>query len=144
MGIAFNPTNILHGNNAEVWFGGNKLAAAESLQAKLTIDNEDIEVLGNPGTYSRYNGYAGTGTLKRYKLDSSFLLVMAKYVKTGVKPDLTIIASVKQPSTGKRERISLKDVNFSEATLIDLEKKKLLEEEIPFTFGSFKVLESIK
>lgn len=144
MAIAFNPSKILHGNNAEVWFGGTKLVAAESLQAKLTIDNEDIEVLGNPATFSRYNGYSGTGTLKRYKLDSSFLTVMDKYVKTGVKPDLTIISSVKQPSTGKTERISLKDVNFSEATLIDLEKKKLLEEEIPFTFGSFKVLESIK
>ena len=143
MALTFNPSNILHGNNVEVWFGGEQVFTAESLEAKLTIDNESVEVLGDPATYSRYNGYSGSGTLTRYKLDSSFVIMMEEYVKTGINPDLTIITSVKQPTNGKAERVALKDVTFTEVTLMKMEKKKLIEEEIPFDFGTFELLETI-
>ena len=143
MALTFNPSNILHGNNVEVWFGGEQVFTAESLEAKLTIDNESVEVLGDPATYSRYNGYSGSGTLTRYKLDSSFVIMMEEYVKTGINPDLTIITSVKQPTNGKAERVALKDVTFTEVTLMKMDKKKLIEEEIPFDFGTFELLETI-
>lgn len=143
MALTFNPSNILHGNNVEVWFGGEQVFTAESLEAKLTIDNESVEVLGDPATYSRYNGYSGSGTLTRYKLDSSFVIMMEEYVKTGINPDLTIITSVKQPTNGKTERVALKDVTFTEVTLMKMDKKKLIEEEIPFDFGTFELLETI-
>lgn len=143
MAIGFNPSNILHGNDVELWFGGEQLLTAQSLEAKLTVDSESVEVLGDPGTYSRYNGYSGSGTLKRYKLDSSFVTLMAEYVQTGINPDLTIITSVRQATTGKTERIAFKDVTFTEVTLGQLEKKALIQEEIPFNFGTFEVLETI-
>lgn len=143
MAIAFNPSNILHGNNVEAWFGGDQIFTAVSVEAKLTIDNESVEVLGDPGTYSRYNGYAGTGTLKKYKMDSSYIRVIEEFTKTGINPDITIITSVKQPTTGKTERVALKDVTFTEATLMNMEKKTLIKEEIPFNFGTFELLETI-
>lgn len=143
MALGFNPNNILHGNDASVWFGGEELFEVEKLEAKVTMDNEDIEVLGNPGTFSRFNGMSGSGTLTRYKVDSSYLELISDSVKSGVIPDVTIITSIKQPATGKVERVALKNVTFTEATLMSLEKKKVVEEEIPFSFGDFELLEKI-
>lgn len=143
MALNFNPNNILHGNDSEIWFGGEQIFEATSIEAKATIDNETVEVLGNPGSFSRFNGFSGEGTLKKYKTNSRYLSIIAEEIKTGVIPDITIITSVKQPATGKVERIALKYVAFSELTLINLEKKALAEEEIPFTFGDFETLETI-
>lgn len=143
MAIAFNPNNILHGNDTEVWFAGEQLFDVTSIEAKINVDTETVEVLGNPGSFSRFNGYSGEGTLKKYKTNSKYLSLISDEIKTGVIPDVTIITSVKQPATGKVERIALKYVSFSEATLINLEKKALAEEEIPFNFGDFELLEVI-
>lgn len=143
MAIKFNPKDILHGNDGECWLGGEQIMTAISLEAKLSIDTETVEVLGDPGSYSRFNGHSGTGTLKRYKTDSSYIKVAAEYAKTGIEPDMTIISSVKQPTTGKVERIALKYVTFTEIPLANLEKKTALQEEIPFNFGDFEVLETI-
>lgn len=143
MAIGFDPRGILHGNDAKMWLGGDEVFTGISFEAKLNIDNENVEVLGNPGTYARYNGYSGNGTMKRYKTDSSYIRLIVQYVKTGMMPDLVIISSVAQPLTGKVERIAYKNITFTEATLANLEKKALMEEEIPFDFGDFEVLEAI-
>lgn len=143
MAIGFNTANILHGNNAGVWIGGEEVITATSLEAKLTIDHDPVEVLGDPATYQRFKGHSGTGTIKRYKIDSSFIKLMSDYVKSGVAPDLVIHAYVKQPMTGKVERVVFKDVTFSEVTLMQITKKELIEEEIPFNFGNFDPLETI-
>jgi len=143
MAIKFNPSDILHGNNGEMWLGGEQLMTAISLEAKVTIDTDTVEVLGDPGSYSRYNGHSGSGTITRYKIDSSYLKLAAEYVKSGIAPDISIISSVKQPTTGKVERVALKYVTFTEISLIDLKKKSLIQEEIPFDFGDFEILESI-
>ena len=143
MAIKFNPNNILHGNDGECWMGGEQIMTAISLEAKVTIDTETVEVLGDPGSYSRYNGHSGAGTLTRYKVDSSYSKLAEEYAKTGIAPDITIISSVKQPTTGKVERVALKYVTFTEIPLVTVEKKSLIQEEIPFNFGDFEILESI-
>lgn len=143
MAIKFNPNNILHGNDGEAWLGGDQVMTAISLEAKVTIDTDTIEVLGDPGAYSRFNGHSGTGTLTRYKTDSSYIKLVTEYAKTGIAPDMTIISSVRQPATGKVERIAMKYVTFTEIPLADMEKKTSMQEEIPFNFGDFEVLESI-
>ena len=143
MAIGFNPADILHGNNAEVWFGGEQLFTVTSMEAKFQMDNEDVEVLGNPGTFSYFNGHSGSGTLKMYKTNSKYLEIVMNEIKTGVIPDITIIVSTRQPTTGKVERLALKYVAFTEATLANLEKKTLIEDEIPFNFGDAELLESI-
>ena len=140
----FDPRAILHGNDAKMWMGGTEVVTGISLEAKLNIDNENVNVLGKSGTYSRFNGFSGTATMKRYKTDSSYILMIVEYVKTGIMPDgMVVISSVAQPLTGKVERVAFKEISFTEATLSQLEAKALMQEEIPFDFGDFEVLEAI-
>ena len=44
MAISFNPGNILHGNDGKLWMGGDEILTGISLEAKLTIDTENVSL----------------------------------------------------------------------------------------------------
>lgn len=139
----FNPNHIMHGSGGHAWWNGKKLTTLQSVEAKVTGDFEDINVCGDPATYSVYNGYAGEGTLTWLKVDSDVLKEMAAAYQTGVMPSITVITAQKQKGTNKVERVAYSDVAVTEFMLAKFEKKAKTEEELPFKFGKFEVLETL-
>ena len=109
----------------------------------MTGDFEDINVCGDPATYSVYNGYSGEGTLTVLKIDSDVLKELAEAYNSGEMPEIAVITSLTQKGTNKVERVSYSDIVVTEFMLANFEKKTKVEEEIPFKFGNFQVLETI-
>ena len=143
MAREFNPNRILHGNEGTAWFNGKKLTTLQSIEAKVSGDFEDINVCGDPSTHRVYNGYSGEGTFTCFKLDSDVVALMAEAFRTGEMPTITIITALSQKGTNKVERVALSDVTIDEFYLTKFEKKAKVEEEVPFKFGAFSLLESI-
>ena len=56
---------------------------------------------------------------------------------------MTIITALEQNGTNKVERVAYSDVTIDEMYLAKFEKKSKIEEEVPFKFGHFSVLETI-
>lgn len=146
----FNPNRIMHGNGGHAWFNGKKLTTLQSVEAKVSGDFEEINVCGDPATYRVFNGYSGEGTLTTLKIDSDVLSLMAEAYKSGEMPTITIITSQTMPGTSKTmpgtsktERVAYSDITIDEFTLAKFEKKSKTEEEIPFKFGNFEVLETL-
>ena len=137
MAREFNPNRILHGNEGTAWFNGKKLTTLQSIEAKVAGD------FGDPSTYRVYNGYSGEGTFTCFKLDSDVVALMAEAFRTGEMPTITIITALSQKGTNKVERIAYRDVTIDEMYLAKFEKKSKIEEEVPFKFGHFEVLETI-
>lgn len=77
------------------------------------------------------------------KIDSEVLKLMADAFQTGEMPTMTIITALEQKGTNKVERIAYRDVTIDEMYLAKFEKKSKIEEEVPFKFGHFEVLETI-
>ena len=71
------------------------------------------------------------------------LEMMSEAYATGVMPEITIISVLKQKGTNKVERVALTEVTIDEMNLIKYEKKSKIEEEVPFKFGHFEVLETL-
>ena len=69
---------------------------------------------------------------------------MSAAYKSGEMPTITIITSQTMPGTSKAERVAYSDITIDEFTLAKFEKKSKTEEEIPFKFGNFEVLETCK
>lgn len=69
--------------------------------------------------------------------------MMAEAYRTGEMPTITIITALSQKGTNKVERAALTDVTIDEFYLAKFEKKSKVEEEVPFKFGKFDLLESI-
>lgn len=139
----FNPNRVMHGNGGAAWWNGKKLATLQSVEAKVTGDFEEINVCGDPATYQIYNGYAGEGTLVWLKTDSEVMMELAAAYQDGVMPEITIITALKQKGTNKVERVAYSDVTVTEFMLAKFEKKAKTEEEVPFKFGNFEVLETL-
>lgn len=138
-----NANRILKGNSGNVWFNGQLLSNVKKIEAKVKGEFDDINFCGDNATYSIYNGWSGEGTLTLQKIDSTVWEMVANAYKSGVMPDIKIITSVKDNSTGQAERASITDITFTEFSLVNFEAKKLLEEEFPFKFSNYEVLESI-
>ncbi len=139
----FNPNRVLHGNGGACWFNGEKLTTLQSVEAKVSGDFEEINVCGSPVTYQVYNGYSGEGTMTWLKTDSRVLNLLAEAYQTGEMPTLTVVTALKQKGTNKVERVAYSDVVVTEFMLAKFEKKTQTEEEVPFKFGEFQVLETI-
>lgn len=140
---SFNPNRVLHSNQGNMWFNGKRLSTLQSVEAKVAGDFEEVNNCGDPATYRIYNGYSGEGTFKRLKIDSEVLKLMADAFQTGEMPTMTIITALEQKGTNKVERVAYSDVTIDEIYLAKLEKKSKIEEEVPFKFGHFEVLETI-
>lgn len=126
-----------------MWFNGKRLSTLQSVEAKVTGDFEEVNNCGDPATYRIYNGYSGEGTFTMLKIDSEVLKLMADAFQTGEMPTMTIITALEQKGTNKVERIAYRDVTIDEMYLAKFEKKSKIEEEVPFKFGHFEVLETI-
>lgn len=140
---SFNPNRVLHSNQGNMWFNGQRLSTLQSVEAKVTGDFEEVNNCGDPATYRMYNGYSGEGTFTMLKIDSEVLKLMADAFQTGEMPTMTIITALEQKGTNKVERIAYRDVTIDEMYLAKFEKKSKIEEEVPFKFGHFEVLETI-
>ena len=140
---SFNPNRVLHSNQGNMWFNGKRLSTLQSVEAKVTGDFEEVNNCGDPATYRIYNGYSGEGTFTMLKIDSEVLKLMADAFQTGEMPTMTIITAIEQKGTNKVERIAYRDVTIDEMYLAKFEKKNKIEEEVPFKFGHFSVLETI-
>lgn len=134
---------FLKGNSGNIWFNGKLLGNVKKIEAKVKGEFEDVNFCGDNATYSVYNGWSGEGTLTLQKIDSEVWEIVAKAFKDGIMPDIKIITSLKDVSTGKSERASIENVVITEFSLVNFENKKLLEEEFPFKFSNYEVLESI-
>ncbi len=139
----FNPNRVLHSNQGNMWFNGKRLSTLQSVEAKVTGDFEEVNNCGDPATYRIYNGYSGEGTFTMLKIDSEVLKLMADAFQTGEMPTMTIITALEQKGTNKVERVAYSDVTIDEMYLAKFEKKSKIEEEVPFKFGHFEVLETI-
>lgn len=139
----FNTVHVLHGSGGTAWFNGKKLTTLQSIEAKVTADYEDINVCGDPATYRIYNGFSGEGSFTVLKLDSEVLKMMSEAYASGVMPEITIVSALTQKGTNKVERVALSEVTIDEMSLIKYEKKAKVEQEVPFKFGNFEVLETL-
>ena len=139
----FTPNPIMHRHRGAAWWNGKKLTTLQSVETKVTGDLEDISVCDDPATYKIYNGYAGEGTLTVLKIDSDILIQMAEAFRTGLMPEITVITAQKQKGTNKVERVAYSDVTVDEFMLAKFEKKTKTEQEVPFKFGNFQVLETL-
>lgn len=110
----FNPNRLLHGNGGAAWWNGKKLTTLQKAEAKVTGDFEDINVCGDPATYSVYNGYSGEGTLTVLKIDSDVLKELAEAYNSGEMPEITVVTSLTQKGTNKVERVAYSDVTVDE------------------------------
>lgn len=141
--MANRGNEVLSGTDGTIWVNGEEWAELSGIELKVTGEFEDITFCSDYGTYKRYMGFTGEGTITIKKTQSRGMKIMAEAFKTGVMPEIKIITKLTNKQTGKAERTVVKDVVFSEFNLAKFENRSIIEEELPLTFSNYDVLETI-
>jgi hypothetical protein len=143
MSKAFTPERVLNGTFGEVWLDGTYLPQATGLEAKYSLDKEEVHQCKKLSKGYKITGTDGKGTLKLNKVDSTMLDLIGPDLQSGKLTQHTIISKVDDPDAWGGERIQLEGVVFDELTIADWELKKLMTESIGFTFSGFTALDTI-
>lgn len=134
---------VLTGNSGEVWFNATRASTLKSIEVKLTGNFEDVNFCGDNATHSAYTGYAGEGTMTILKEDSEIMAMIAESYASGEMPEIKITTKLMNGTTKRAERVAISEIVVTEVMLAKFEAKTIVEQEIPFKFAQYEVLETL-
>lgn len=134
---------LLKGSSGNVWINGELLTTVKSIEAKVKGEFSDHNFCGDPATHSSYDGWSGEGSITFGKIDSKLWYQVAMAYKSGIMPDFKIITSLTDKATGKSERVAITGIVITEFILAGFKAKEVVEEEYPFKFSDYDVLDKI-
>ena len=139
----YDAQRVINGTFGEVWVDDDYMAEATSLNAKVSLEKQEVNQTGTLAKGYKVTGVDGKGTLKLNKVTSYFIKKLSDNLKAGKTTVCKIMSNLEDPDAFGAERVMLSNCVFDELTLIDWEAKKLGEESIPFTFSDWEVLDTI-
>ena len=142
--MAFDTNKVINGTFGSVKVDGVTVAEAIGLEAKVTIEKEEVKQTGTLSKGYKVTGTEGKGTVKLNKVSSRFINLISDNLKDGKSTVCTIVSDLADPESDGVESIQLNGCIFDELTLIDWEAKKLTEESYAFTFADWEILSSIE
>lgn len=134
---------VLNGTYGTVWINGNLAANIKKFEAKLTLNYEQVDIANDPGEHQKFMGYSGAGTMTFNKVDSSIVAMMHEDILKGKIPEIMMVGKLGDPQSIGAERVQFNEVTIDEIMLLNFEQKTVMEEEVPFKFASFKMLDLI-
>ena len=134
---------LLKGSNGNVWINGELLTTVKSIEAKVKGEFSDHNFCGDAATHSSYDGWSGEGSITFGKINSKLWYQVATAYKDGIMPDLKIITCLTDKSTGKSERVAITGITITEFVLAGFKAKEVVEEEYPYKFSNYDILDKI-
>lgn len=133
----------ISGTWGQLWIDGDIVGECYGLQAKWTLNKEDIMMCGRMQIEKKNKNMSGTGVIKLWKTNSRFGTLFADKMRRGETPEVTVIAALKDPDAYGHERVALYNVGFDELVIANWEAGVVGKDDYPFTFGDFEFLDEI-
>ena len=142
--MALDASRAINGSFGEVWHEGVWLTNVKSAEATVEIDKEEIKRSGTRWVGHKQMSLTGSGTISGYKVTSDFIQLIGSIASDRGKPYVTsIILKLNDPESYGAERVMLKGVQFDQIPLGKFEVGSIVEEELPFTFSGYDLLDKI-
>lgn len=143
--MALDVSRTINGTFGEVWQDGVWLANVQQAEAVGEIDKEELKVSGSRITRHKQTSVKFSGSMTGLKVTSQFTKAIGQVGTDRGKPFVTeLIFKLDDPEAWGAERIRLKGVQFDRIPLMKFEVGKVVEEELPFTFSGYDLLDEIK
>lgn len=142
--MALDATQTIYGSFGEVWMDGQWISNAKSFEAVGEISKDEVKRSGTRIVGHKTTDVTYTGTLTNFKVTSQFIQKIGKVGTDRGKPFVTeIIGKLADPESVGAERVRLKGVQFDRIPLMKFEVGSIVEEELPFTFSGYELLDKI-
>lgn len=133
--MALDASRTIHGCRGKILLNGEWQTNLTECVADVDLDKKELNLLGYKWTQYKEGNLKGTGTISGFKVTS-------KMIENGFKK-FEIISALEDPQAYGYERIRLKNCMADKIQLINLKANELVEEETPFTFVEYELLDPI-
>lgn len=135
---------VINGSYGEVWSEGTWLTNVTSAEAVIEIGKEEINRAGTRWVGHKVTSVTGSGTLSGYKVSTAWIEKVASVLSNRGRPFVTeLIIKLDDPESLGAMRARLSGVSFDRIDIANYEAGSLVEEELPFTFSGFELLDRI-
>lgn len=129
-------SRVIHGKHGKVLLDGVQQTQLQECTADVTPDNKELNLIGDEWTRYKQGSKKGSGTMKGYKVTSDM-------IKRGFKR-FEILASLEDPEAYGYETIRIMNCMASKLQLLNLKANDVIDEETPFTFEGYELLDAIE
>ena len=134
---------VMSGTWGEVWLDNEYVGECYGLQAKVTLNKEDVMRCRQLATDKKITGFSCTGSMRMHKVSSRMANKIGAGIRGGLDQRFTVISKLADPDAYGAERIQLINVSFDDLTLADWEVAMSGKVEAPFTFTDYQFLDSV-
>nr|WP_302887386.1 phage tail tube protein [uncultured Romboutsia sp.]DAM61403.1 MAG TPA: tail tube protein [Caudoviricetes sp.] len=134
--MALDASRTIHGSRGKILLDGEWQTNLTECTADVELDKKELNLLGDDWTRYKEGNKKGTGSMNGYKVTSDM-------IKRGFKR-FEIITALEDPEAYGHERIRLKNCMADKIQLVNLKANELVEEETPFTFEGYELLDPIE
>ncbi len=135
---------VMNGTWGEVWLDGEYVSECYGMQAKVSINKEDVNICRQMAVDKKVNSITCTGSLKLHKVNSRMAIAIGEKIKAGEDPRFVVISKLDDPDAYGAERVAVRNVSFDDITLADWEVAKKGSIEAPFTFTEYEFLDRVE
>lgn len=137
-------TRVINGTFGYVYHDGKWLTNIKSAEANVEITKEEIKRAGTRWTAHKVTGLSGTGTINGYKVTSEFVELIGQIADDSQGTFITeLILKLEDPESYGAYRVRLKGVTFDKIPLMHFEVGSIVEEELPFNFTGYELMDKI-
>lgn len=129
-------SRVCSGTFGHVYIDGEEYEEVQECTADETMDKKDVILVGSTRKKFKCGLRSGAGTLKGYKVTSKILELEFKKFE--------ILTELDDPEAFGAERIRLKGCMFDKLSLVNFKAGELCEEETPFTYDDYELVDPIK
>lgn len=133
--MSFNPDRAFYGSHSKLLLNGEWQTNATSVEATVEMSKAELNVLGDDWTRHKRGQKKGSGTFSGYKVTS-------KMIEQGFER-FELIISLEDPEAWGYERVRLKNCMADSIQLANVTSGEVIEEETPFTFEGYELLDSV-
>ncbi|WP_045905667.1 phage tail tube protein [Clostridium botulinum] len=133
--MALDASRTIHGSKGKILIDGEWQTNLTECTAEVELDKKELNLLGDEWTRYKQGSKKGTGSISGFKVSS-------KMIQQGFKRFETI-SSLEDPEAYGYERIRLMNCMADKLNLINLKANELVEEETPFTYEGYELLDPI-
>lgn len=134
--MTLDASRTIHGSRGKILLDGEWQTNLTECTADVELDKKELNLLGDDWTRYKEGNKKGTGSMNGYKVTSDM-------IKRGFKR-FEIITALEDPEAYGHERIRLKNCMADKIQLVNLKANELVEEETPFTFEGYELLDPIE
>jgi hypothetical protein len=142
--MAVDAARTIDGTFGSVYLEKDWLTNFNEMKAEVEIQKSELKLSGDRWTRHKVVGLKGTGNITGYKVTSQLISLnspVADNTSGSVRTEL--VSKLADPEAYGYERIRLMNVMFDKILLANWKAGEVVNEEWPFTFEGYELLDPI-